>query len=192
VEDEPVVTLDGEVLDFTGLVHESLLFALPLAPVCSTECEGPSPDAYPIGQSSGASTELPEGLGGFVDPEWEDRSFPVDDEADVSSIHVAASETDLVRPAARGSDPTSANASEPLRGERSAEPDGVTGRGVIGRPDPRWAALSAFIPEAPDVDVDRGGVDRGDGIDGADGTGGTEGPDGGRSAEPSSDPAPRG
>lgn len=39
--------LDGEVVDLTELVRDALVLALPLAPLCRADCEGPAPDHYP-------------------------------------------------------------------------------------------------------------------------------------------------
>ncbi|MCQ3811998.1 MAG: DUF177 domain-containing protein [Acidimicrobiia bacterium] len=54
---------DGE-LDLTPMVRDCLVLALPIAPLCSEECAGPAPDAYPMNQPETPAEERPK------DPRW--------------------------------------------------------------------------------------------------------------------------
>jgi uncharacterized protein len=46
-DDEDVWALHGDELDLTELVRESVLLALPVAPLCDAACRGPAPDTFP-------------------------------------------------------------------------------------------------------------------------------------------------
>ena len=39
--------LEGDQIDLGPLLHDTALLALPLAPLCSDDCEGPEPDRFP-------------------------------------------------------------------------------------------------------------------------------------------------
>lgn len=39
--------LDDDHIDLGPLLHDTALLALPLAPLCSEDCAGPAPDAFP-------------------------------------------------------------------------------------------------------------------------------------------------
>ena len=39
--------LEGDQIDLGPLLHDTALLALPLAPLCSDDCEGPAPDRFP-------------------------------------------------------------------------------------------------------------------------------------------------
>ena len=54
---------DGEV-DLTPMVRDCLVLALPIAPLCSEDCEGPAPDAYPMNQPEPSPEDRPK------DPRW--------------------------------------------------------------------------------------------------------------------------
>jgi uncharacterized protein len=45
--DDEVWPLDGDEIDIGSLARESLMLALPLAPLCRPECRGPAPDQFP-------------------------------------------------------------------------------------------------------------------------------------------------
>ncbi|WP_419917800.1 YceD family protein [Candidatus Poriferisocius sp.] len=49
---------DGEV-DLAPMVRDSLVLALPIAPLCSEDCAGPAPDAYPMNRIDPAPEERP-------------------------------------------------------------------------------------------------------------------------------------
>jgi len=61
--------LAGEKLDLEPMVREVVLLSLPLAPLCSEDCEGPAPDRFPTAVEDGpADAEVdPEPVG---DPRW--------------------------------------------------------------------------------------------------------------------------
>ncbi len=54
---------DGEV-DLTPMVRDCLVLALPIAPLCSEDCPGPAPDAYPMNHPEADPDERP------GDPRW--------------------------------------------------------------------------------------------------------------------------
>ena len=72
--------LEGEVIDLEQLARDTVLLALPLAPLCGDDCAGPAPDLFPArvehqlephdvevgtqGASASGSEDLP------VDPRW--------------------------------------------------------------------------------------------------------------------------
>lgn len=39
--------LEGDQIDLGPLLHDTALLALPLAPLCAEDCEGPDPDRFP-------------------------------------------------------------------------------------------------------------------------------------------------
>ncbi|HEY4376689.1 MAG TPA: YceD family protein, partial [Acidimicrobiales bacterium] len=39
--------LEGDHLDLGPMVHDTVLLALPLAPLCGPDCLGPAPDEFP-------------------------------------------------------------------------------------------------------------------------------------------------
>lgn len=47
-DEDPAVQFMGDVIDVSTLVRENLVFALPMAPLCSEDCGGPDPEDYPI------------------------------------------------------------------------------------------------------------------------------------------------
>jgi uncharacterized protein len=54
--------LDGEIIDLEPLVRDSLLLALPLAPLCRDDCPGPAPELFPTGQATtGGETDAAAG-----------------------------------------------------------------------------------------------------------------------------------
>jgi uncharacterized protein len=69
--------LVGDLVDLAPMVHDAALLALPLAPLCATDCRGPDPESFPTtveGESAGDAIEVeepngsPSGHGG--DPRW--------------------------------------------------------------------------------------------------------------------------
>lgn len=62
-DEETYPIQDGEV-DLTPMVRDCLVLALPIAPLCSTDCAGPAPDAYPMNQSEPSPEDRPK------DPRW--------------------------------------------------------------------------------------------------------------------------
>ena len=54
---------DGEA-DLTPMVRDCVVLALPIAPLCSEDCAGPAPDAYPMNQPEPAGEDRPK------DPRW--------------------------------------------------------------------------------------------------------------------------
>ena len=59
--------LGAESLDLEPMVRDALLLALPLAPLCSSDCSGPDPERFPAGSRAeiGPSGEVAVG-----DPRW--------------------------------------------------------------------------------------------------------------------------
>lgn len=41
--------LEGDQIDLGPLLHDTALLALPLAPLCSDDCQGPAPEEFPAG-----------------------------------------------------------------------------------------------------------------------------------------------
>jgi len=54
--------LDGEQIDLEPMVRDAVLLALPLAPLCAPDCEGPAPEAFPTGPPDEDAPAL--------DPRW--------------------------------------------------------------------------------------------------------------------------
>ncbi len=50
--DEDAYPLDGDHLELAPVLHDAVLLALPIAPLCDPGCAGPAPDAYPTGTDS--------------------------------------------------------------------------------------------------------------------------------------------
>ncbi|MCY4271123.1 MAG: YceD family protein [bacterium] len=62
--DEEVYAINDGEADFTPMVRDCLVLALPIAPLCSDDCAGPAPDAYPVNQPEPAAEDRPR------DPRW--------------------------------------------------------------------------------------------------------------------------
>ena len=62
-DDETYPIHDGEV-DLTPMVRDCLVLALPIAPLCSEDCVGPAPNAYPMNPPETAAEDRPK------DPRW--------------------------------------------------------------------------------------------------------------------------
>ncbi len=55
--------IDGDTVDLGPAVHDAVILALPLAPLCRPDCPGPDPDAFPVITGDEAA-ERP------TDPRW--------------------------------------------------------------------------------------------------------------------------
>ncbi len=62
-DDETYPIHDGEV-DLAPMVRDCLVLALPIAPLCSEDCAGPAPDAYPMNQPEATGEDR------LKDPRW--------------------------------------------------------------------------------------------------------------------------
>ncbi len=64
--DHPVgadlLAFDGDAIDLGPVVHDAVVLALPLAPLCREDCAGPDPDHFPV--VTGADDAPP------TDPRW--------------------------------------------------------------------------------------------------------------------------
>lgn len=56
-EVDDVWPLEGEEIDLEEVVADAVLLALPLAPLCGPDCEGPDPDAAPVSIEGEPSAE---------------------------------------------------------------------------------------------------------------------------------------
>ncbi len=54
--------LAGEQIDLEPMVRDAVLLALPLAPLCTADCEGPAPDQFPTGPPADDAV--------ILDPRW--------------------------------------------------------------------------------------------------------------------------
>lgn len=54
--------LHDDVVDLEPMIRDAALLALPLAPLCGSDCAGPAPDAFPTGPPTEAETP--------ADPRW--------------------------------------------------------------------------------------------------------------------------
>ena len=73
--DDEVWPLDGDEIDIGSLARESLMLALPLAPLCGPDCRGPAPDEFPATTADDLErSDSRETDGGHddapVDPRW--------------------------------------------------------------------------------------------------------------------------
>jgi uncharacterized protein len=71
--------LDDDVLDLEPMVRDAALLALPLAPLCTDDCRGPAPDAFPTGPVDDEAATRP------ADPRWaalDELRFDEPDEPD--------------------------------------------------------------------------------------------------------------
>ncbi|MDZ7678165.1 MAG: DUF177 domain-containing protein [Acidimicrobiales bacterium] len=70
--DDEVWPIEGDEIDLGAAARESLLLALPLAPLCSETCRGPAPDDFPAQPSDDAHPEAePDGAPSrLADPRW--------------------------------------------------------------------------------------------------------------------------
>lgn len=69
-DDQEASLMENGWIDLSDAVRDSVLLALPLSPLCSADCAGPSPDVFPVStdgairQEGGDSAEPP------LDPRW--------------------------------------------------------------------------------------------------------------------------
>jgi uncharacterized protein len=54
--------LAGDQIDLESMVRDAVLLALPLAPLCESDCRGPAPETFPTGPEEDAETP--------IDPRW--------------------------------------------------------------------------------------------------------------------------
>ena len=66
--------LRGDELDLGPMVHDTVLLALPLAPLCADDCQGPAPEEFPARPAA-----EPSGDAGAVPPERDPRWAALDD-----------------------------------------------------------------------------------------------------------------
>lgn len=66
--DEEVWELEGDEIDIGAIVREALLLALPLAPLCGPDCQGPAPEDFPALPPDESETASDEDRP--VDPRW--------------------------------------------------------------------------------------------------------------------------
>ena len=61
--------LGEDLVDLEPMIRDAVLLALPLAPLCGPECQGPAPDLFPTGPADGSGSldgdEQP-----VSDPRW--------------------------------------------------------------------------------------------------------------------------
>jgi uncharacterized protein len=64
--------LDGDHLDLGPMVHDTVLLALPLAPLCGPDCLGPAPDQFPaVATGDGSEATAADGPAEAPrDPRW--------------------------------------------------------------------------------------------------------------------------
>lgn len=72
--DDEVWPVEGDEIDLGAAARESLLLALPLAPLCSETCRGPAPEDFPAGLPDEEPPEAEPGGDGepsrLADPRW--------------------------------------------------------------------------------------------------------------------------
>ncbi len=61
---DEVYPIKGGEADLTPMVRDCLVLALPIAPLCSEDCAGPAPDAYPMNPLAPPAEDRPK------DPRW--------------------------------------------------------------------------------------------------------------------------
>jgi uncharacterized protein len=49
--------LSGDEVDLEPMMRDAVLLALPLAPLCRSDCPGPAPDAFPTGSADEAQAD---------------------------------------------------------------------------------------------------------------------------------------
>lgn len=69
VEGETWPAVDDRI-DLAPAVREAALLALPLAPLCSSDCPGPEPDRFPTGPAASAASGLDSDPGAGRDSRW--------------------------------------------------------------------------------------------------------------------------
>ncbi|MFA5565726.1 MAG: DUF177 domain-containing protein [Acidimicrobiia bacterium] len=69
--DEDVWPLESDEINITDVVRENIFLALPLSPLCKSECRGPVPDEYPaLLADELPNDDEPEGDEAPGDPRW--------------------------------------------------------------------------------------------------------------------------
>lgn len=73
-EEEDVLPISEGWIDLAGVVRDSVLLGLPLAPLCRTDCAGPSPEQFPVSIED-EGLDSPDGQSGdgpakAPDPRW--------------------------------------------------------------------------------------------------------------------------
>ncbi len=70
VEGETYPMADDTV-DLEPMVRDAVLLALPLAPLCASDCRGPAPESFPTGvDDDAAGSRDSDGPGPLSDPRW--------------------------------------------------------------------------------------------------------------------------
>ena len=70
VEGETYPMADDTV-DLEPMVRDAVLLALPLAPLCASDCRGPAPESFPTGvEDDDAGSRDGDGPGPLSDPRW--------------------------------------------------------------------------------------------------------------------------
>lgn len=60
---EDMLPIENEMIDVGAAISDAALLSLPIAPLCSRDCPGPSPEQFPVGTADVA-------VGRPVDPRW--------------------------------------------------------------------------------------------------------------------------
>ncbi|MEX0767738.1 MAG: YceD family protein, partial [Microthrixaceae bacterium] len=58
-----ILPISNDSIDLGQVVHDAAILALPLAPLCRTDCAGPLPDLFPVITAENAESEP-------IDPRW--------------------------------------------------------------------------------------------------------------------------
>lgn len=66
--DEDIYAIDEDLLDLEPMVHELVLAALPLAPLCEEGCAGPDPERFPTTTEDDAARAAADEP--VADPRW--------------------------------------------------------------------------------------------------------------------------
>lgn len=71
ISEDEVLALHGNMIDLSEVIHDAAVLSLPLAPLCSEDCDGAAPDLYPVeigaGEEEPGQEEAPERP---MDPRW--------------------------------------------------------------------------------------------------------------------------
>lgn len=62
-EDDEVLAVDHDSVELGQVVHDAVVLALPMAPLCTEQCAGPDPDAFPVTVEADEADPAP-------DPRW--------------------------------------------------------------------------------------------------------------------------
>lgn len=68
--DEEIWPIVGEEIDLAEVAREALLLALPLAPLCGDDCQGPAPQVVPVRAGEAGDSDPDEPGEGPADPRW--------------------------------------------------------------------------------------------------------------------------